>query len=146
MHKPKSSSYDLPSQTYALEHNLETAAAVLEEFAFGEDATAATCHVPPDWSPPASMEGRACVYILELENNNSRSYYVGETGSLSRRISQHRAKGSKWKRATAVAINVSGGKSAARNIESVTIQKLAKMGFEVISVKDGTSVAPIGRN
>ncbi len=70
---------------------------------------------------------------------------MGETDSISRRLSQHRKKGSAWTMLTAVAIRVQGGKTEARNIESLVIRKMAKIGFDMISINDGRSVRSKGR-
>lgn len=113
-----------------------------------------TTQIPPSWMSPSSLEGRTCVYILEIRKNALASnrysdptdplvtaqYYVGETDSLSRRLKQHRSKGGDWAGLKAAAIPVSGGKSEARNIESLLIQKMSRMGFDMISVSDGRSV------
>lgn len=53
--------------------------------------------IPPSWSSPASFEGTSCVYILQIGDENSKKrYYVGETDSLSQRLSEHRSKGKDW--------------------------------------------------
>jgi hypothetical protein len=50
--------------------------------------------------PPVSMEGQSCLYVLHISNRSAASatsvattdmFYVGETESLSLRVSQHRA-------------------------------------------------------
>lgn len=101
--------------------------------------------IPPSWHAPPSLEGRSCVYILELEESPPR-YYVGETESIQRRLSQHRAKGGAWSSLAAVAIPVTGGKTHARNMESLVIQKLAKAGFQLESTSDGRSIRGVGLN
>ena len=97
--------------------------------------------IPPQWSPPPSLEGSSCVYIVELNEEPPR-YYVGETDSMQRRLQQHRAKGGPWTSLTALALPVSGGKSQARNMESLVIQRLAKAGFELVSISDGRTIRP----
>ena len=72
-------------------------------------------------------------------------YYVGETDSLARRLTQHRAKGDQWSSLSAVAIQIEGGKTSARNIESLVIQQLAKSGFNLASVADGTTIRSLGK-
>ena len=114
------------------------------------DSKFETVRIPPQWMSPSSLEGRTCVYILEIKNQSSHScesddssstrYYVGETDSLSRRLKQHRAKGDNWALLTAAAIPVLGGKSEARNVESLLIRKMVKSGFDMISVTDGRSI------
>ena len=95
--------------------------------------------IPPRWTPPSSLAGTSCVYILEIGANPPR-YYVGETDSLSRRLSQHRRKGPEWKGLTAIAVPVPGGKSDSRNVESLVIRKLAKAGYDMVSIEDGRNV------
>ncbi len=102
--------------------------------------------IPAGWSPPPSLEGHSCVYVLEVGfKPDAAQYYVGETDSLSKRISQHRSKGGKWKDLKAIAVPV-GNKSIARNIESRTILSLAQQGFDLISTHDGRSVSTLGKN
>lgn len=91
--------------------------------------------IPPLWSSPSSLEGRSCLYILELDENPPR-FYVGETDKLSKRIGQHRAKGGPWSTAAAVVIPASS-KSEAREWESRVIRKLAKAGVDLVSSADG---------
>lgn len=93
--------------------------------------------VPPTWSPPASLEGQSCVYVLQLEGDGQAHYYVGETDSFQQRLHQHRAKGGSWSEADSIVFPVSGGKSEARSIESILIQKMAKAGFTLRSAHDG---------
>eukprot|EP00804_Cyclotella_cryptica_P021527 CCRYP_005821-RA/>CCRYP_005821-RA protein AED:0.19 eAED:0.19 QI:3301/1/1/1/1/0.33/3/3042/229 len=97
--------------------------------------------IPPSHMPPPSLEGSSCVYIVQLGYASNRPrYYVGETDSLARRLSQHRSRGKEWVSSSAIAIRVEGGKSSARSLESIVIQRLAKLGFDLISVTDGTSI------
>ena len=96
--------------------------------------------VPPSYMPPPSLEGSSCVYILQIGRENRSRYYVGETDSLSQRLSQHRSKGEDWSSLSAVAIQIEEGKSHARNVESLVIQRMAKDGFDMLSVTDGTSI------
>lgn len=98
--------------------------------------------IPPGYTPPPSLEGQSCVYILELGKLGNYSYYVGETDSLVRRLSQHRSKGGDWKSASAVAIQVESGKSSARSLESKVIKTMAREGLDLISISDGTSIRP----
>jgi hypothetical protein len=109
----------------------------------GQQGTA--IRIPPQWSAPPFLEGRSCVYILELGDEDELRYYVGETDSLHRRLGQHRSKGGPWAQLTAAALPVSGGKTQARNVESLVIRKLAKAGFLLESVWDGRSVRSNGR-
>lgn len=95
--------------------------------------------IPPTYIPPPAFEGQSCVYILILGDD---SYYVGETDSLVSRLSQHRSRGDEWKSASAVAIQVEGGKSSARELESKMIKSMAKLGLHLVSITDGTSIRP----
>lgn len=99
--------------------------------------------IPPLYMPPPSFEGTSCVYVLQIGDDESRMrYYVGETDSLSRRLSQHRSKGSQeWRQLNAIAIKIDEGKSLAKNIENRVIKQMAKSGFNLISIADGTSWA-----
>ena len=98
-------------------------------------------HIPPSYMSPPSLEGTSVVYILQIGDEKSKMrYYVGETDSLSQRLSQHRSKGKEWSSLSAIAIKNDEGKSKSRNIESLVIQKMAKRGFSLISISDGTSI------
>ena len=98
--------------------------------------------VSPSYMPPPSLEGSSCVYILQI----GKKFYVGETDSLSQRLSQHRSrKGKDWSSLSAVAIPIEEGKSHARNVESLVIRKMAKDGFDMLSVTDGTSIRASSR-
>ena len=95
-------------------------------------------HIQPFWSSPPSLEGYSCVYVL----NVGSQYYVGETDSLSQRLRQHRSKGKKWTSLDCYAIQIEGGKSEARNIESRLIRRLVREGFDMASVSDGARIRP----
>ena len=98
-------------------------------------------HIPPSYMSPPSLEGTSVVYILQIGDEESKMrYYVGETDSLSQRLSQHRSKGKEWSSLSAIAIKNDEGKSKSRNIESLVIQQMAKHGFNLISIADGTSI------
>jgi predicted GIY-YIG superfamily endonuclease len=85
------------------------------------------------------------VYVLQIGEDESKTrYYVGETDSLSQRLSQHRSKGKDWSKLSAVAIQVDN-KSLARNVESLVIQQMAKSGFDLVSITDGRSIRHSGR-
>ena len=108
--------------------------------------------IPPTWLPPSSLEGRSCVYVLEIkiqkqkidiDDHNFQSssqFYVGETDLLSQRLKQHRAKGKNWASLSAIVIPVKGGKSEARQLETLLIRKMAQEGFHMVSVADGRSM------
>jgi hypothetical protein len=111
------------------------------ENAAGEVGGKSAIFIPPSYMPPPSLEGSSCVYILQLGlASNQVRFYVGETDSLARRLTQHRLRGNEWASSSAVAIQVEGGKSSARSLESIVIQRLAKLGFDLVSVTDGTSI------
>lgn len=104
-------------------------------------------HIPPSYLSPPALEGTSCVYVLQVgEEDNKMRYYVGETDSLSQRLNQHRSKGKDWKDLNAIAISIEGGKSIARNVESLVIQRMAKSGFHLTSISDGTKIRTLGRN
>ena len=86
-------------------------------------------------SPPV-LEGTSCLYVLEVGSNPPR-YYVGETDSLAKRMSQHRKKGADWAVMRTVAFNIEGGKSDSRHLESLLIRRLSKSGFDMMSIADG---------
>jgi MutS domain V len=96
--------------------------------------------IPSTWSAPPALEGRSCVYVLQLKD--PLCYYVGETDKLRQRLSQHRAKGERWSQCDAIAVAIAGGKSEARSVESRTIQSLAQAGFDLQSTSDGRAIRP----
>jgi hypothetical protein len=117
--------------------NDQYAMSILEETA----GTGSIISIPPSHMPPPSLEGKSCVYILQIgDKHTAMRYYVGETDSLARRLSDHRSKGGEWSALHAVAIKIDEGKSKARSVESLVIQKLAKCGFNMISITDGRSI------
>lgn len=123
-------------------NNIHRALTILEE-TVGKDAC---IHIPPFYMSPPSLEGTSCVYVLQIGDEESKMrYYVGESDSLSRRLAQHRLKGKEWSSLNAIAIKIDGGKSVARNIESLVIQRMAKSGFNLVSIADGTSIRFYGR-
>lgn len=119
-------------------NNIHHARTILEEIVGNGSIS---IPIPPLYMPPPSFEGTSCVYVLQIGDDESRMrYYVGETDSLSRRLSQHRSKGSQeWRHLNAIAIKIDAGKSIARIIENSVIKQMAKSGFNLISIADGTS-------
>ena len=100
-------------------------------------------HIEPKWTPPSSLEGNSCVYILAVGSHISDtsqkrhvSYYVGETDSFSQRLRYHRSKGEEWANIDVLTIPMKG-KTEARKIESLLIRKMADVGFTMISTADG---------
>ena len=85
------------------------------------------------YAPPASLEGRACVYVLILHgDNNGDRVYVGETESIRQRLHQHRSGsfGKDYSRITAL-IASSPNKSSARGTETLLISTLKAEGYHV---------------
>jgi len=117
-------------------NSINHAATILEEIV-GENST----RIPPSYITPPSYEGISCVYVLQVGDDEKR-FYVGETDSLSQRLSQHRSKGKDWSSLSAIAVKVKEGKSTARNVESLVIQQMAKDGFNLISITDGMTIKP----
>jgi hypothetical protein len=116
------------------------------------DKTSSTAvQVPPRHHPPASLSNRSCLYVLQLTAPSSSSttsssststsrYYVGETDSLSKRLSQHRRKGSgMWSHSKAVVFPVDD-KTQARYLESTLIGELARAGYSLESIADGRTL------
>ncbi len=95
--------------------------------------------IPPEYHPPAFLDGRSIVYILELDST-PRKYYVGETDDVRSRLLQHRRKGGMWSNMTTIVVPAPGGKSQARAWESSLIQSLASKGLFLESVSDGRSI------
>lgn len=124
-------------------HNIQHAVTILEE-AVGKSSS--SIQIPPSYMSPPSLEGTSCVYILQIgDERRKMRYYVGETDSLSQRLAQHRSKGKDWSSLIAIAIKIEGGKSSARNVESLVIQRMAKRGFNLVSITDGMSIRSTGR-
>ena len=94
--------------------------------------------IPPQWNVPASLDGKSCVYVLEVDVDPPL-YYVGESDNLRQRITQHRAKKGIWTNLSAIVFPAEG-KSQARAWESQLIQKLAKSGVNLLSTSDGRSI------
>lgn len=118
-------------------NDLQYATSILEETA----GAGSILKIPPSYMSPPSFEGKSCVYILQIgDKKTTMRYYVGETDSLASRLSDHRSKGGEWSSLNAIAIEIDEGKSRARNVESLVIQKLAKSGFNMISISDGRSI------
>ena len=102
----------------------------------GQSAT----HIPPNWTPPPSLEGNSVVYIIIVGDR----FYIGETDSIAQRMRQHRSKNG-WSNIAAVVVKVDGGKTVARNLESILIRKFASEGLPLVSVTDGRKISPLNR-
>lgn len=94
--------------------------------------------IPPSWTAPPSLEDHSCVYVLQFDS--PRSFYVGETDNIRKRLDQHRSKGGRWSAVEAMVIPVPGGKSDARAIESRLIRTLARVGAPLESFSDGRTI------
>jgi len=118
-------------------HGNLTARETLEKVCGGNSV-----EVPVGFEPPPFLEGKSCVYVLEVpfRSGGARMVYVGETDNLRERINRHRERGDlelDWMFLGASAVPVQGGKSDARRFESILINKMGEAGFNLISVKDG---------
>ena len=110
-----------------------------EVIALAEEMTnSKALRIPPQWMPPPSLEGMSCLYVIEV--GNPPRYYVGETDSLSKRLTQHRRKGNDWAMLKAAVVGMKGGKSDSRHVESLLIRRLAKEGYDMVSIIDGRQV------
>ncbi|KAL7551663.1 hypothetical protein ACHAWF_014847 [Thalassiosira exigua] len=117
-------------------NGIQSAKSILEEAA----GKSSSIQIPQGYMSPPSLEGVSCVYLLQIGNEEDKMrYYVGETDSLAQRLLQHRSKGEDWSYFSAVAIKMDD-KSAARNVESLVIQRMARSGFNLVSVADGMSI------
>mmetsp|Transcript_44669 Transcript_44669/g.93744 ORF Transcript_44669/g.93744 Transcript_44669/m.93744 type:complete len:191 (+) Transcript_44669:1-573(+) len=132
-----------------VDHNIQHAVTILEEVVGNGSSS---IQIPPSYMSPPSLEGTSCVYILligagEEQGGTSSKMrcYIGETDSLSQRLAQHRSKGKDWSSLHAIAIKIEDGKSSARNVESLVIRRMAKRGFNLISITDGKTVRSPGR-
>lgn len=115
------------------------------------ETNATSIEVPPRHHPPVSLANRSCLYVLQLvpsppsvsvsstTTTTATKYYVGETDSISKRLSQHRKKGGLWSRSKAVVFPL-GNKSEARYYESALIGELARAGYSLESIVDGRSL------
>eukprot|EP00536_Pseudo-nitzschia_multiseries_P003783 jgi/Psemu1/186574/e_gw1.59.102.1 len=110
-------------------------------------SSASSVEIPPRHIPPASLANRSCLYVLQLVPPALSSsspppairYYVGETDSIAKRLSQHRKKGGAWSRCKAVVFPV-GNKSQARYCESALIGEMARAGYALESIVDGRTL------
>ena len=116
---------------------LSTAAEVLRMLSGADELV----HVEPDWMPPPRLSGRSCVYLLHLGSAHGAatdeadrgatggaqggSLYVGESDAIDRRLQQHRRKNAD-RTLRCVLVEVES-KSAARELEELTIRKLKEM-------------------
>jgi len=73
------------------------------------------------------------MYVLVMEGPK---YYVGETDSFSKRVSQHR-RNKERSGAYIMVAPIPGGKSDARTLETRMIRAMQSKGFELISAADG---------
>lgn len=122
----------------SIDENLAKGLPVISNFLEGIIKTK-VFQIPSLYLPPAQLAGSSCVYVLELKPpaRSSSAFYVGQTAHLPTRISQHRKKGKHWKNFDAIAIPIEKGTDEARNIESLTIRELSRLGYELVSWADG---------
>jgi hypothetical protein len=90
--------------------------------------------VPSEWAPPAAFEGTSCLYVLII--NEGKTFYVGETDSISKRLKQHR-RDKKKATAHALLVSILGGKTEAREHETTIIRRLSSEGYDLLSNFDG---------
>ena len=124
----------ITTESTSTRYDIHRAGKILEDIA-GNSSLCSSVHIPAYAIPPPSFERTSCVYILQIGD----AFYVGETDSLSKRLSRHRA--SKGKELIAIAIKIDGGKSAARHVESLATRQMATSGFPLISISDGTTIS-----
>lgn len=91
-------------------------------------------YVRSKWPPPPSFEGSTCLYVLVMDDG--QLLYVGETDSISKRLTQHR-RDKKKATAHALLVAVSEGKTEARDLEAIIIRELNSRGFNLLSTVDG---------
>ena len=92
--------------------------------------------VHADWQPPPRLNGRSCVYVLQLGAKEGAqvsgsavapALYVGESDSIGRRLQQHRRRHAE-RLVECVLVEVES-KSAARELEARTIRRLKELGL-----------------
>jgi len=92
--------------------------------------------VHADWQPPPRLNGRSCVYVLQLGAKEGAqvsgsavapALYVGESDSIGRRLQQHRRRHAD-RLLECVLVEVES-KSAARELETRTIRRLKELGL-----------------
>lgn len=93
--------------------------------------------VRPGFLPPPSADGAACVYVLR---SGGGWYYCGSSDGLRKRLQQHRGRsgkgGPQMEACYIVVEQGQGGTSAAKAVETATIQALADAGFPMRSTTD----------
>ncbi len=126
--------YESSTPNNSVDDHIKRALCIIETY------SDSAIHIPPNWTPPASLEGFSVVYVMLV---NGR-YYIGETDSLAKRIRQHRSKIG-WSEGSTIAVRVQGGKTNSRNLESLLIRKFASEGLPLISVTDGQKISTQNR-
>jgi len=124
----------------------------------GDDATAGgAVMIGPGSTAPPFLEGKSCVYVLQIPPSSSSSspanvgesgqagkmVYVGETDSMSRRLAEHRLRTDldlDWNNCEAACVPVGRGKSEARSLETVLLSKLLEEGHDLVTIKDASNV------
>lgn len=96
--------------------------------------------IQPKWHSPPSFEGQSCVYIIEVNDDFTSKFYVGETDRLNSRLNRHRSRFQTQNlivmKTAVVCVN---DKTQARKIEGMLIRKMANTGFSMLSYVDGRS-------
>lgn len=89
------------------------------------------CLIRAREQPPPTLTNSSCVYILQRPDGR---FYVGETDDLAGRISAHRSvEGMQMVPFLYMRVP---GKSIARELETVLINKLRQLGFELVNKAD----------
>jgi predicted GIY-YIG superfamily endonuclease len=105
-------------------------------------SNASAITLPAKFTPPPYLEGRSCVYVLEVPETSAEGgsmYYVGESDGVGKRLKAHRSKrmrGLSWSNCKGKIVEVEEGKGQARRMESEVIKRMEAMGFGMISVAD----------
>lgn len=87
--------------------------------------------VPTGYRPPPRLQGKSCVYVLQLccssqVTAHRRELYVGESDAIGRRLQEHRKKfGAGLVNCVFVEV---ASKSEALLIESLAIERLKQLG------------------
>jgi predicted GIY-YIG superfamily endonuclease len=88
--------------------------------------------IPPDHFPPPNLEGKSCLYILEIPKENG--FYVGETDKFYQRLGTHRTK---YGAEISARVFVVSDKSEAQSKETLLIQTLIRKNVPLVSTVDG---------
>ena len=97
------------------------------------------------YKSPVALENAACVYILHIQGPIvGEILYVGETENLSNRLKQHRLTWRGKKATVRMAAypirSEEGGKSKAKQLETLFINSFKKRGYALANVKMGDTI------